>query len=165
MFNAYKPINNKIKLDEILQPRFPPFIWDLFGYIGGFIAVVYYNQIWLIFYSCILFVYSSANTFFEFCTVSFDYLHDDLPKYDELSMFEMVYITNKKYQLKKILGTRYDKDGLKDVSNLILELNIYMGESDFIRNLLDWIYYIGFTRKNYTMENSDKLKNNCIYTV
>jgi hypothetical protein len=36
--------SNNIELQNIIYPRISPYTWDMIGYIGGLVALFYYNK-------------------------------------------------------------------------------------------------------------------------
>jgi hypothetical protein len=97
-----------------------------------------------------------------------------LPTYDNLNFYNFT-IVNKKYNLKinPISTNRFsDERNLSEkcketkecvgnmhysIGNLKLELNFYVGKSEKIEMLLNYIYLFGITKKNYTQINLDLL--------
>ena len=155
-------IPNNIKLQNIIYPRLPPYIWDIVGYGGGLVAIFYYDKIGIIIYSCSFVLYGLLNIIFDIFSVSFEYSNNVMPNYKNIGKYNF-YITNKKYILQ-------NKDKLinyevVDESKLKIELSIYVGEYCFIKYLLFFIYLSGITKKNYTINDYNMFKDNVCYFV
>ena len=80
----------------------------------------------------------------------------------------LLVILNKKYNLKtdEDQGTQERIDlndflinkQMIDSSNLKLDLSFYIGNDEKLETLLNYIYLLGITKKNYTQINLNKLK-------
>jgi len=155
-------IPNNIKLQNIIYPRLPPYIWDIVGYSGGLVAIFYYDKIGIIVYSCLFVFYGVLNIIFDIFSVSFEYSNNVMPNYKNIGKYNF-YITNKKYILQnKDKLINYE---MVDESKLKIELSIYVGEYSFIKYLLFFIYLSGITKKNYTINDYNMFKDNVCYFV
>lgn len=69
-------INNsylELKLDEILYPRIPPFLWYIIIGGEGLVLFFYGNEGFFIFYSCFCFLYLFLNHLFDKYSKSLDF--------------------------------------------------------------------------------------------
>jgi hypothetical protein len=41
-----------MELKDIIEPRLPPYLWDIFGYAGGLLCLLYPNKLGILIYSC-----------------------------------------------------------------------------------------------------------------
>jgi len=151
--------NDNPELKDILYPRLPPHFWDVIGYGGGLIAIFYYNKVGIISYSCSFVLYGLLNIIFDFFTVSFDYSNNKMPDYNNIGNYKY-YITNKKYKIQITEGITYESREYvsRNISRLIVELSIYVGENHLIKYFLFFIYLIGITKKNYTIREPNVFK-------
>ena len=156
-----------VKLDKILLLRVPPFCWDLMAYLFGLFILLNGNSTTLIISGIIFVSYGVLNIVFDTYTFSCEYTNDYFPKYDELGLYNWS-IVNKKYNLKtdEDQGTQERIDlndflinkQMIDSSNLKLDLSFYIGNDEKLETLLNYIYLLGITKKNYTQINLNKLK-------
>ena len=156
-----------VKLDKILRLRVPPFCWDLMAYLFGLFILLNGNSTTLIISGIIFVSYGVLNIVFDTYTFSCEYTNDYFPKYDELGLYNWS-IVNKKYNLKtdEDQGTQERIDlndflinkQMIDSSNLKLDLSFYIGNDEKLETLLNYIYLLGITKKNYTQINLNKLK-------
>jgi hypothetical protein len=133
-------------LDNIIIKRIPPYLWDMIGYICPFIIVINYNKQLIIIYSLLYVVYGFLNIIFELFTYTIEYspINKEIGNYN-------IYLTNKKFKLNK-----YGENELNN-NKLIIDLNIYNGNSILIKNILLIIYSLGITKKNYTIKSKQEL--------
>jgi hypothetical protein len=151
-----------MKIQNILVPRIPPHLWDISGYIGGILCLLYFNSFQILIYSCIFILYELINIIVETYTVSFDYTNENMPTYNELNNY-IFFITNKKYilldnQVIESLTKMY----MIDNSRLVLEVNVYVGNNYIIKYFIYYIYLLGITKRNYTMKDYEMFKYNKI---
>jgi hypothetical protein len=159
-----KNIVNNVELKNIIDIRIPPYLWDLIGYGGGLVAIFYYNKIGIILYSCTFVLYNILNIIFDCFSVSFDYSNNIMPKYKDIENQYDICITNKKYILQNINNVKpFEQISMIDDSKLKIELSIYVGENNFIKNMLYFIYLLGITKKNYTLNDYNDFKDTTIY--
>jgi hypothetical protein len=156
-----------MNIETFLHSRVSPYLWDIFGYTGGLVAIFYYNKIGLITFSCSIVLYGLLNILFDIFTVSFDYSNNTMPNYNNLTGVYNLSITNKKYMLqnKTVLSKEEIKTYMIDNSKLKIELSIYVGNNYYIKYMLFWIYFFGITKKNYTMNNYDDFKDTIFHFV
>lgn len=155
-----------IKIEELLPPRIPPFVWNIIGYITGLVVIFYHNNFNIIIFSFVLALYGLLNILFDIFTVSFEYTNNDMPNYNKMNVYSKLYISNKKYilQNKNSNYMPFETTNIIDDSKLLLELSIYAGNNPYINNLLFYIYILGITNKNYTRKESSYFKDNlCSY--
>ena len=158
-------IPNNIKLQNIIYPRLPPYLWDIVGYGGGLVAIFYYHKIGIIIYSCTFVLYGLFNIFFDLCCVSFEYSNSIMPNYKDIGNYNL-YITNKKYLLQNINKSKpFDTINMVDDSKLKIELSIYVGECYIVKYFLFFIYLFGITKKNYTIKDYNDYKDTICYFV
>ncbi len=152
-------MNYNLYLNSIIHQRCPPFIWDIIGYVGGIYSIYQYNYITILIYSCLFTLYGILNIIFDTYTVSFECKNDKFPTYKNLGLYQY-YIINKKYKLNsKEIGHELTNNRiLLDNSNLVVELNIYVGDHLLLKQLLYLIYIVGITKKSYTLTDIDELK-------
>ena len=151
-------IANNIELKKIIYPRLSPYIWDIIGYGGGLVAIFYYDNFGIIIYSCFFVLYGLLNMFFDIYSVSFEYSNDTMPNYKNIGNYNF-YITNKKYILQnKNISIPFDNINIIDNSKFEIELNIYVGDYNFIKYTLFIIYLFGITKRNYTINNNNDFK-------
>lgn len=168
IFNLFKmkiyPHSKDMKIQNIIIPRIPPYLWDISGYIGGILCLLYFNSFQMI-YSSVFIMYGIINIIVETYTVSFDYTNEYMPTYNELNYY-IFFITNKKYIL---LTNQVMKDLTKidmiDNSRLVLEVNVYVGNNYIIKYFIYYVYLLGITKRNYTMKDYEMFKYNKIRFV
>jgi hypothetical protein len=173
-----KILNNKnIELESLLSHRVPPFFWDLIGYLFGLLILCHKNnQNLIIFGGIIVSIYGTLNIIFDMFTYSNDFTNNKLPTYDNLNFYNFM-IVNKKCNLKIKLNSidrfsnecnlskNYNKteecveNTHNSTRNLKLELNFYVGKSETMEMLLNYIYLFGITKKNYTQIDLDVLSD------
>ena len=93
-----RPFAQYMEIKNIIEPRIPPYIWDILGYIGGLLCLLYFNHFEIVVYSCMFAIYGLLYIIVENYTVSFDYTNDIMPSYRELVYYKY-FVTNKKYYL------------------------------------------------------------------
>jgi hypothetical protein len=153
----------KVKLTNILVPRFPPFLWNVTIYFSTLLYFFIQNKNILFFIFFLLFLKESTNIFFDLNTFSIELSTTSFPNYKNFKLYNL-YIYDKKYYLKHILPNRFDSHDenheciLIDKNNTCINVYIYIGNDEKIENLLYFIYLFGLTTKNYTREH----KNNFI---
>jgi hypothetical protein len=98
------------------------------------------------------------------CSVSFDYSNNVMPKYKDIENQYNLCLTNKKYILQNIKNVKpFEQISMVDDSKLKIELSIYVGENNYVKNMLYFIYLLGITKKNYTLNDYNDFKDNTIY--
>ena len=149
-----------MELKDIIEPRLPSHLWDIFGYAGGLLCLLYPNKLGILIYSCLFSLYGILNMIVEIYTISFDYTNDIMPTYNELGHYTY-YITNKKYKLlSKQVVESLSKMYMIDNSRLVLEVNLYIGSKHEIKYLIYWVYKLGITKRNYTLKDYTNFKDN-----
>jgi hypothetical protein len=153
----------KVKLSNILVPRFPPFLWNIFIYLFG-LLYFFLQERNILFFTCFLLsIIEFSNIFFDFFTISIELSTTSFPNYKQNYLFNL-YIYDKKYYLKPMLPNRFESHDetrdciLIDKNNTYINVYIYSGNDNNIEITLYFIYLFGLTKKNYTREH----KNNFI---
>jgi len=161
-------MSDTVRFEDLLKPRIPPNVWDIIGYGGGLIAIFYYNKLGIIIYSCFFVLYGLLNIIFDYFTVAFEYTDDNFPTYDKLGNHKW-FIPNKKYKLDhKFANDRKNSNlgySIIDNSKILVEFSIYNDKSQWIKNMLFIIYFMGVTKKNYTLIDISNFNNNILYFV
>lgn len=153
----------KVKLSNILVPRFPPFAWNMIIYFCGLLYFFIQDKNILFFICLLLSIIEGSNIFFDFFTISIELSTTSFPNYNKLKLFNL-YIYDKKYYLKSIPPNRFDMHEeshnciLIDKNNTFMNVHIYTGNDEKVELILYFIYLFGLTKKNYTREH----KNNFI---
>jgi hypothetical protein len=162
-------LNNKNEeLYKIFNKRCPPIILEIFGYISGFLIILFNNKLFIIIYGSIFLFYYLCNLFFDIFTVSISYKNNKMPLYKDITYYEMLMLSNKKYRLNK--DTKYDftlnnfNYYYINNSNLELDIHIYVGDNILVNNILYYIYLFGITRKNFSLkEHTNFIHNEIIF--
>ena len=204
------------KLEQIVLPRVPPVLWQIYAVIVSFLTATRYNKniYFITINAFITLIYFASNIFFELFTVSFEYTNNTFPKYENIGI-QGIYISNKKYELKRkipkfnekmkqeevkqdiekgqkgqvieqdnysqiipYLGldnllnlekekekeieieTKTEKEAL-NISNLKIDITVYIGDNNYIKYMLFYIYLFGITSRNFTSKvNIENIENN-----
>ena len=159
-------LNNNIKLQNIIQSRVPPFVWDIIGYCGGLFVIIYYNKNFLIGYSCFFILYGLLNIIFDFFSVSFEFSNISMPNFKNICEYNF-YITNKKYilQSKSSSSNPFEHGTTIDDSRIKIDISIYVGDYVCIKYFLMVIYLLGITKQNYTIMNYNDFKDKFYFLV
>jgi len=157
--------SNNIELQNIIYPRISPYTWDMIGYIGGLVALFYYNKTGIIIFFSLFILYGMLNMLFDFYSVSLDYTNRLMPNYKNIGIYSF-YITNKKYALNsRNISKPLESSNMVDDSKLNIELTMYVGDYNLIKYTLFVIYILGITKKNYTLNDFNTFKCNEIFFV
>ena len=153
----------KVKLTNILVPRFPPFLWNIFIYFCGLLYFFVQDKNILLFICFLMSFIESSNIFFDFFAISIEVSSISFPNYNKMQLLNL-YIYDKKYYLRPMIPNRFESHDetrdciLIDRNNTYVDISIYTGNNNNIEIVLYFIYLFGFTKKNYTREH----KNNFI---
>ena len=153
--NCDNKIIDNTELKQILIPRIPPHIWDIIGYGGGLTTVFYYNENdIIIIYSCFFVFYGLLNILFDILTVSFEYGSDKFPNYKNMGYCRW-YVTNKKYNTDNKFTRETNANSNENLKkySVSFEISVYVGEHNLIKNMLFYIYLMGITKKNFTLDD------------
>lgn len=156
--NSYQKLKD-CKLKDFIQPRLPPYLWDIVGYGGGLTLIFlndFHNNSAYLAYSSVFVLYGLLNIAFDYLTVSFEYSNESMPEYKNIGKYNF-YITNKKYKLQIKKEPNVNGNNLDEVlqckilneSKLKFELSVYLGENNVIKKLLFYTYLFGITKKNF----------------
>ena len=148
---------------DIVKPRIPPIIWNIFSFIVSFYIVIKNNKFILYIGLCITSLYIILNLIFDIYTLSISldkYSNIKNNNFNDLTFFENLYCPNKKYNISYINVPGNTSCPIEQTKNnyFTYEVNMYDGNNNFIRNLLKIIYFSGITTKIYI--ETDSIKEN-----
>jgi hypothetical protein len=161
---------NNLPIQDIITPRIPPCLWDIFICLGGLLSILYFNLYQnVIFYSVIM-IYTISYILIEYnFIILFEYeIEYDISYFNELGCYKL-YITNFTPDIYTTQEFVNNEKGFIlntfDCGKINIKVSLYVGDKIWIKYLIYWIYKLGITKRNYTMKSYEMFKDNRIMFV
>lgn len=135
------------KLNDFLDKRWPPVVWDVAGHTSGLVTIYIYDRTGFIVFTVMFVCFYLLNIIFDRNTVAFSYAYT--PTKDEVPFYKQLMIYNKSIALNQNLAAKASADVI-DTSNVIININVYTGKLEWMRKLLWCIYFLGITPKSFS---------------